>query len=46
MERTGVGRLGACALPPRREETAMCRWLSYTGSPILLDELLYKPEHS
>ena len=24
----------------------MCRWLSYTGSPVLLDELLYKPEHS
>jgi predicted glutamine amidotransferase len=24
----------------------MCRWLAYSGSPILLDELLYKPEHS
>ena len=24
----------------------MCRWLAYTGSPVLLDELLYKPEHS
>jgi predicted glutamine amidotransferase len=24
----------------------MCRWLSYTGSAVLLDELLYKPEHS
>jgi len=24
----------------------MCRWLSYTGSPVLLDELLYKPKHS
>ena len=24
----------------------MCRWLSYTGSPVLLDELLYKPAHS
>ncbi|SEL81177.1 class II glutamine amidotransferase [Streptacidiphilus jiangxiensis] len=24
----------------------MCRWLAYYGSPILLDELLYKPEHS
>lgn len=24
----------------------MCRWLAYTGSPILLDELLYVPEHS
>ncbi|MEV0409014.1 class II glutamine amidotransferase [Actinoallomurus sp. NPDC050550] len=24
----------------------MCRWLAYSGSPILLDELLFKPEHS
>ncbi|GAB2721058.1 class II glutamine amidotransferase [Kitasatospora kifunensis] len=24
----------------------MCRWLAYTGTPILLEELLYKPEHS
>jgi predicted glutamine amidotransferase len=24
----------------------MCRWLAYSGSPILIDELLYKPEHS
>jgi predicted glutamine amidotransferase len=24
----------------------MCRWLAYSGSPILLQELLYKPTHS
>jgi predicted glutamine amidotransferase len=24
----------------------MCRWLAYTGDPVLLDELLYKPKHS
>ena len=24
----------------------MCRWLAYSGSPILIDDLLYKPEHS
>jgi predicted glutamine amidotransferase len=24
----------------------MCRWLAYSGSPILLDELLYKRQHS
>src|SRR5262245_51792375 len=24
----------------------MCRWLAYSGTPILLDELLYKPKHS
>ena len=24
----------------------MCRWLAYSGSPILLEELLYKPAHS
>jgi predicted glutamine amidotransferase len=24
----------------------MCRWLAYSGSPILIEELLYKPEYS
>ena len=24
----------------------MCRWLAYTGDPVLLDELLYKPKYS
>ena len=24
----------------------MCRWLAYSGSPIVLDELLYEPENS
>jgi len=24
----------------------MCRWLAYSGTPILLDELLYKPHYS
>ena len=24
----------------------MCRWLAYSGSPMLLEELLYKPENS
>ncbi|MEV4701775.1 class II glutamine amidotransferase [Actinoplanes sp. NPDC049316] len=24
----------------------MCRWLAYTGTPIKLEELLYKPRHS
>lgn len=24
----------------------MCRWLAYSGAPILLEELLYKPKHS
>src|SRR5215475_704024 len=24
----------------------MCRWLAYYGSPILVEELLYKPKHS
>jgi predicted glutamine amidotransferase len=25
---------------------AVCRWLAYSGSPILLEELLYRPQHS
>ncbi|MFB8244012.1 class II glutamine amidotransferase [Streptomyces sp. NPDC001046] len=24
----------------------MCRWLAYSGTPVLLDDVLYKPEHS
>ena len=24
----------------------MCRWLAYTGKPITLETLLYKPQHS
>ncbi|HEX8857439.1 MAG TPA: class II glutamine amidotransferase [Thermoleophilaceae bacterium] len=24
----------------------MCRWLAYSGSPVLMEELLYKPQHS
>jgi len=24
----------------------MCRWLAYSGSPVLIDDLLFKPEHS
>jgi len=24
----------------------MCRWLAYSGSPVLLEELLYGPKHS
>ncbi len=24
----------------------MCRWLAYSGSPVRLEELLYKPKHS
>ena len=24
----------------------MCRWLAYSGTPILLEELLYKPQYS
>ena len=24
----------------------MCRWLAYSGSPVLLEELLYEPKHS
>jgi predicted glutamine amidotransferase len=24
----------------------MCRWLAYSGHPVLIEDLLYKPEHS
>lgn len=29
-----------------KEETTMCRWLAYSGSPVLLEHLLYTPENS
>ena len=24
----------------------MCRWLAYSGTPVLLEDLLYKPKNS
>jgi predicted glutamine amidotransferase len=27
-------------------EALMCRWLAYSGTPLLLEDLLYKPTHS
>jgi predicted glutamine amidotransferase len=35
-----------CGEPPEPRRRKMCRWLAYSGSPILLEELLYKTEHS
>ena len=29
-----------------RKEQKTCRWLAYSGSPVLIEEVLYKPEHS
>src|SRR5215469_6529373 len=31
---------------PRGKEPPMCRWLAYTGSPILVEKALYSPAHS
>src|SRR5207248_6205369 len=39
-------RASASTRDERRKETSVCRWLAYSGSPILLEELLYKPAHS
>ena len=27
-------------------QVAMCRWLAYSGSPVLVEDLLYKPQNS
>jgi glutamine amidotransferase len=32
--------------PGRSNSRDVCRWLAYSGSPILLEELLYKPKNS
>jgi predicted glutamine amidotransferase len=37
--------VGPPELAYERSKT-MCRWLAYSGSPILLEALLYRPEHS
>jgi glutamine amidotransferase len=35
-------------LPWRSDERrmSMCRWLAYSGSPVRIEDLIYKPEHS
>ena len=39
-------RLGARTASLIRKERLMCRWLAYSGSPILLEKALYSPAHS
>jgi glutamine amidotransferase len=34
------------AVHATREERTMCRWLAYSGTPVLLEELLIRPTHS
>ena len=31
---------------PKSEQIPMCRWLAYMGTPVVLEELLYRPKHS
>jgi glutamine amidotransferase len=38
----GTIRLGAAGA----KGDHMCRWLAYSGSPVRIEDLLYKPEHS
>ena len=42
MVRGGVARV----CHEREKEVDMCRWLAYSGSPVHLDELIYKPQNS
>jgi predicted glutamine amidotransferase len=30
----------------REREVAMCRWMAYSGDPVLIEDLLFRPEHS
>jgi len=42
-----LGEIGPLtALIHDRKERCMCRWLAYTGSPVLLTRVLYTPVHS
>src|SRR5207253_5400998 len=33
-------------LPSLAKGDDMCRWLAYSGSPVSIEDLLYRPEHS
>src|SRR5215510_2993742 len=33
-------------VPSLAGERKMCRWLAYSGSPVLIEDLLLKPQHS
>jgi predicted glutamine amidotransferase len=37
---------GSSTLAWERKENDMCRWLAYSGSPLTIEDLLYKPQHS
>jgi hypothetical protein len=37
---------GSSTLASERKENDMCRWLAYSGSPLTIEDLLYKPQHS
>ena len=41
----GSGRPHRSSHPPKRR-TIMCRWLAYSGKPVRIEELLYRPQHS
>ena len=41
----GRGR-GCFFVTSVRKGSIMCRWLAYSGSPLLLESILYKPKHS
>src|SRR3954449_3761839 len=38
--------LDRCGLGSTDRRPHMCRWLAYSGAPVLLEDLLYRPEHS
>lgn len=44
MRRAG-GRRGGAFVTAGRGVT-MCRWIAYTGTPVLLSRVLFQPEHS
>src|SRR5918999_5351597 len=35
----------ADTVDPSRKRAAMCRWMAWSGQPVLIDELLFKTEH-
>jgi glutamine amidotransferase len=37
--------IGTVPGEPGRKEDAMCRWMAWSGQPVLVEELLFKPPH-
>ena len=38
-------RAAGASVEPTTKEDEMCRWMAWSGQPVLVDELLFKSQH-